>query len=149
MFQEFPLPPHLFVYAYEDVLFCNLLYETLAAELESQGLLELTFALSQQRSVPASVPFRPIRALIALADSHQVVCLEDPSTGLHPLPEGILNAAASRDDILQFARETWLSRMGPPPKGVAGSIHAKFSKAVKLHDCWLFMILGTVLHCRD
>eukprot|EP00966_Prymnesium_polylepis_P238581 5517498-Prymnesium_polylepis.1 len=40
MFQEDPLPPHLFVYyeySYEDVLFCNLLYFCLRDLLESHA----------------------------------------------------------------------------------------------------------------
>ena len=47
-----PLTQRMFVYAYEDVTYCNRLYRRLRTELQQQGLLELTFLLSQQRAPP-------------------------------------------------------------------------------------------------
>ena len=138
MFQERPLPAHLFVYAYEDVLYCNLLYTTLRAALEERGLLELTLALSQQRCTPTYATFTPTLAHLALADATHVVCLEDINTGIHYLPSGSLEGS-SREVIRQFARETWLSQMGPPPRGVASAVHARLQRPIKLSSSWLLI----------
>ena len=41
MFEARPLPYYLFVYAYEDVTFCNRLYWRLREELQQHDLWEL------------------------------------------------------------------------------------------------------------
>jgi hypothetical protein len=137
MFQERPLPSHLFVYAYEDVLFCTLLYDEMAKQLKEQGLLELAFSLSQQRCRPASTPPADLTFLVLL-DSTHMVCLENTSTLQHSLPCGVL-ASTEREDIRCFARDTWSAVMGPPPKGVAGSVHARLQKTIYLNESKLLI----------
>ena len=137
MFQERPLPSHLFVYAYEDVLFCTLLYDEMAKQLKEQGLLELAFSLSQQRCRPASTPPADLTFLVLL-DSTHMVCLENTSTLQHSLPCGVL-ASTEREDVRCFARDTWSAVMGPPPKGVAGSVHARLQKTIYLNESKLLI----------
>ncbi len=56
MFEAAPLPLHLFVYAYEDVLYCNKLYKAQRQALQSRGLSELNRALSIGRAPPRALP---------------------------------------------------------------------------------------------
>ena len=137
MFEQRPLPPHLFVYSYEDVLFCNELYRTMRAALLERDLMSLTMALSIQRCPPISVENgRELPISLALVDADSVLCLESPA-GEAYLPTGAALADSSRESIKAFAREHWVREMGLPPKGVASAIHARLQVPTKLGRTWL------------
>ena len=57
MFRERPLPPHFFVYAYEDVIHCNRLYLELRRQLIARELLEYVHMKSQQICPPLSAGY--------------------------------------------------------------------------------------------
>ena len=145
MFNQRPLPLHLFTYSFEDVLYCNELGEQLMSFLAKQGLLDLVFVLSQQRSPPAALPpthpsFQPTTSVaFALCDSTSVICLCHRTSGLHSLPS--LPITAIPDDVPRgkpMARYLWTTCMGPPPKKARAAVNAHVRKADRVGDTSLF-----------
>ncbi|KAL1529508.1 hypothetical protein AB1Y20_000454 [Prymnesium parvum] len=70
MFEERPLPQRLFVYAIEDVLFCNKLHSALVAALVGADRLELCLELCRLRQPESFLPethpsYVPLRSVIA------------------------------------------------------------------------------------
>ena len=146
MFEERPLPHRLFVYAIEDVLFCNKLYSSLVAALVEAGRLELCLELCRLRQpesfLPESHPSHsPLQFVVAaLVDQSSVLCLEDSSSKLLSLPS---TPFVSGDDdppdvVKRLARKACTDAMGPVPKAFAMTINQKLKRQVRLGDSLLY-----------
>jgi len=115
MFAIRPLPLEYFVYSYEDVLYCNLLFIAMRDALAKQGLLELAWALSSQRAPPAALPQDDVRyqppssVAVLLHDKTQMICLQQ-SGGSIALPCG---CATFNEDIRAQATRAWVESVGP------------------------------------
>ena len=95
MFQEWPLPESLFVYAYEDVTYLGALYRKMQRELTTDGAYELVLEYTRQRCVPAKQKDAPPDLLvIALTDGQSVVGLERMASSRCP-PKPSLERRAS------------------------------------------------------
>ncbi|MDC0525706.1 hypothetical protein OAO87_01810 [bacterium] len=148
LWDQRPLSTKHFIYAYEDVTYCNQLYLRLYSVLSGLGLLELVFTLSQQRAPPVSLPRHhacyapPTHVSIAVVDRfNRVVCLQDRTNGLCSLPTVRLGGRAL--DLVsskQAAKDMWASVMGPPPKihALRAAINARLRKAVRVGDTLLY-----------
>ena len=157
MWEQRPLILRHFVYAYEDVTYCNRLYRRQRAALKDSGMLELVEALSQQRSPPVALPAHhrffqpPTHAAIALIDhSGHVFCIQRKSDGSCLLPEAAFVRASSTAQAHQYkeeARLIWAKLMGPPPKLVRAVINARLRKAVRVRDTLLYV--GVVPESHD
>ena len=153
MFNRRPLSRKHFVYSYEDVTYCNRLYERMQRELRLQDLVELTQVLSQQRvpsnrvdiSNPSAYPLN-LRIAVALVDTTAVVCLHAEDTGLHLLPSvAVTDISPVAQTVKQYAQHAWAVSMGPPPKGVAAAVNARPRRPVQIGDTLLF--IATVGSC--
>ena len=153
MFEVYPLPYHLFVYAYEDVTYGTALFRIQRAELEKRGIMELQHSLSAMRVPPRSLPtphrsFAPARNFaIALVDDAHIVCLRHRESDSLEIPmqarveDNIVNAL----DLKRLAGEMWSRLMGAPAKGVACAVKSRLQKPVRFRlthgedDCLLFL----------
>ena len=94
MFEPRPLPEHLFVYAYEDVLFLPALYERLSLLLRRRGSTALWGAFTLGRCPPRSLEpgsrgyLRPSKLAVAITDGHEVICIHDDTSRDICLPSG-------------------------------------------------------------
>ena len=160
MFTERPFPYRLFRYAYEDVLHCNALYRAMRTTLLDRGLLELTFALSANRTPP--ICLKPVSALyqpptslaIALVDSTHVICLRHRRSGLFSLPVGSFTHTSSPDASAhtpkQQGRTLWASLMGAPPKPTNITVNSHLQKPVRLgHHLLLLGVLPKGTTTKD
>ena len=148
LWDQRPLSTRNFIYAYEDVTYCNRLYSRLCAVLREQGVLELVFALSQQRVPPVSLPRYhvqykpPLRVALALVDRfNRVICLQDRVSGLCSLPSAAFEGRLTDlSQAKQFAKEMWTAVMGAPPKsyGLRAAVNARLRKAVRIGDTLLY-----------
>ena len=146
MFNKRPLEYKLFVYSYEDVIFCNRLFEAQRSLLQDRGLLELCFEFSGLRAPPRSLPvshpsYLPAgRVAIALVDASSVVCLQSLTTGLCSLPEDVLPGYDPIDPqkLRPLASEVWRFKMGTPPRYVRQAVNAKLQKPIRIGDTLLF-----------
>ena len=150
MFEKRPLPEHLYVYSYEDVLHCGRLYEVMRKALVARGLLELAFTLSQGRCPPLSLPpgharaIRPQRAAIALVDRDYVICLRGVDEQCS-LPVGQICETDGRPrSYTREAQRIWRDIMGKPPRHAAQAIGAHMRKPIRLGEALLF-----VAHMQD
>lgn len=154
MFEEDPLPVYLFVYAYEDVVYCNQLYRVQRAALETRGLTALATTLSDGRAPPRALPpahsacMRPTSLAVALVDGSKIVCLRNRVSGRLSLPLGPIplhKGYPTHVDFKRHAAALWARVVGPPPKGVAAAINARLQKPMRLAgvspsgDCVLFV----------
>ena len=106
MFQEWPLPLSLFVYAYEDVTYLGLLYRRMARELRSEGLLGLVMDCTRQRCISlGSGPDPPTSVVIGLTDGDSVICLES-SRGFS-LPSARIEGTEGTAVLKELARKAW------------------------------------------
>ena len=119
MFDVRPLSERLFVYAHEDVKFCNRVYLELRSRLEKRGLVDLAFALSQQRCPPLALPREhpdcalPNRIAIALSDAECVLSLLSES-GEHSLPSKEVTPSGGPKEWRAAAMTIWKEVMGAP-----------------------------------
>lgn len=145
IFLRRPIHPHLFVYAYEDVVFCGALYQRQVQELRKEGIHELACTLSQQRCPPDHLPKihpahrAPTRAVFCLVDPNSVICIREPDTGTLYLPSSpLLPAKASGPESTWKRRisAAWERVMGVPPKGggVRQAIRAHMQKGFRVGD---------------
>lgn len=158
MFEQRPLPLHIFIYAYEDVTFCNLLYRCLSSALRQNGIFELASTLSQQRAPHSTLPRKVMNCAddtqiaVALCDKRgHLICLTDCS-GAAFLPS--LPLSSCRDNVIkhrsdeakQIARCVWIAFMGLPSKGgVATAVNSRLRKPVQLGN--FLLLVTTVPSC--
>ena len=137
-----PVTEQLFVYAYEDVTYCNLLATSLRTTLQSQGLWDLVLTLSLQRTPPRGLPpahalySPPVTGAVALMDaSGRVLCRRQG--GSLSLPAGPLGALNAKEE----ARRIWRELMGEPPKALSlrCAINSRMRKGVLIGDTLLFV----------
>ena len=135
-----PLTQRMFVYAYEDVTYCNRLYRRLRTELQQQGLLDLTFLLSHQRAPPYTLPnthsaFIPqSRVAVALCDQQgRVLCLRDGARKLS-LPSKAIVGVQSALEHKAAARALWLEQVGFAETATRVAINARLRKAVRIGE---------------
>ena len=112
LFDERPLPYHLFVYAYQDVTYCCRLYRAMRALLAERCLEQLCYAVSATRAPAACRPVADT-AVVAVHDATHVLVLRDLRTGLLELPSGLVpgGVVPSRES----AQEMWEQLLGLPP----------------------------------
>ena len=140
MFEEEPLPIHLFVYAYEDVVFLGALYATLKDRLQGCGKGELHHSLTQCRIPPRALPqghpgFQPAeRIAVAVLDHQHVVCVQSKADAVYTLPIADIGKNTTRTHIglKKRASEIWSATMGKPPKHVAAAVNAKLRSPTRL-----------------
>ena len=168
IFLRRPIHPHLFVYAYEDVVFCGALYQRQVQELRKEGIHELACTLSQQRCPPDHLPKihpahrAPTRAVFCLVDPNSVICIREPDTGTLYLPSSpLLPAKASGPESTWKRRisAAWERVMGVPPKGggVRQAIRAHMQKGFRVGDALVFQavipdcvaIIGALANASD
>ena len=149
-----PLGQRLFVYAYEDVVFCNALYVAQRNQLRAQGLLELTFALSAQRCPPAALPVTfgrhaPVTNIaVALIDlDGRVLCTRDCGNSELSLPQGLSTSATTVNESKARASEIWREIMGPPGREVKIAVNSRLRKGVRVGDTMLYV--GTIRNLAD
>ena len=155
MFNQRPLPGHLFVYAYQDVVYCNKAYQHMCAELRRQDLYELAFVTAQARSPAYTISLREpalypadTRIVVALVDPSSVVCLCHKETRVCSLPTARASDITPITTVVkQLAQHVWAAQMGPPPKGVAAAVHARPRKPMQVGGTLL--ITATVLSCTQ
>ena len=132
MFATRPLPYTYFVYAYEDVVFCNKAYVAMKSALEQQGLLDIVLELSALRAPPLALHpshaayEHPIHLSIVVRDASHLLCLQG-SDGHLTIPHTGYDPAVT--DKRWHARETWLKTMG---SGLSGAVANKMRKAVRI-----------------
>ena len=141
-----PLTPKLFVYSYEDVTYCNLLYLRLSAQLSELGLSDLCKQLSQQRAplraLPLSHPLHTpaIYVTIALVDDLQrVLCIrrsDGDSDELPCLPLSGQRVVSAQKDA---ARQMWVDVMGAAPKSVRSAVTNRLRKGTRIGDSMLYL----------
>ena len=157
MFEPRPLAFHLFVYAYEDVLYLVRAYLELKRLLEQRGIFELWGALSALRCPPftlSSSQFtRPTKIVVAVTDGTGALVLRDPSTDGVSLPCGELSLMDWKNGPSSYrvrARQIWQHHMGNGKKGSSGLrtvVNARLQKSVRIGDTLL--IRGTVASCSE
>ena len=146
-----PLTRRLFVYAYEDVIYCNRLATVMRAQLVKMGLWELTLALSLQRAPPAALSPQhvlytpPLRVAVALVDeADRVLCRRDGN--LLSLPSG----PATGFNLKNCAQQMWRQVMGAVPKAHAlrSVISNRMKKGVRIGNTMLFQCnVSSVVDC--
>ena len=119
MFNKRPLSLEHFVYSAEDVENCIELFNVMSQALRDRGLLELVFALSDDRCSPDRPEGRSKAGLaIAIVDSVSVVCIENVASGELELPSSSFDPrglqAFQARDVKEFLREAWVNCMGAP-----------------------------------
>lgn len=143
MFEVFPLPYHLFVYAYEDVTLLSKLYAVLKSRVDMSYISEITASLTEIRIPPRVLPrehpnFQPVtRVAIALADSRFVVCLRDTRTSRIRLPVTEIEVPTvelTHKALKQRASLMWASVMGKAPKHVAAAVTSQLRKPIRIAD---------------
>ena len=143
-----PLPEHMVVYAYEDVMHCNHLFRRMRATLQDQGLFELVCTLSQQRAPPIALHHNDWRsrpaarvAIAVIDDAGRVLCLQSVGDGLCSLPSAEFGPAGplvEPSQAKQFAKDAWAAVMGRPPKALRAAVNARMRKAVRVGDTLLY-----------
>ena len=120
MFSWRPLPYNYFLYAYEDVAYCNQLYLVMRTALAARNLLELSLAHSAQRAPPLSLAPNdsryqpPSDIAITLRDQYSVLLLQH-SSGSASFPSGEFSEENPFDQRIT-ALDIWRKLLGPPPK---------------------------------
>ena len=155
MFNKRPLPAHLFVYAWEDVVFCGRAYWSMLRELKKQDMVQLAFATAQVSNAACAVTIAQpslypaeLRIAVALVDETSVVCLRNTQTRECTLPNALATEiTAITSTVKQFAQYVWLAQMGQPPKGVAAAVNARPRRPVQLGNVLLFV--ATITSCTD
>ena len=159
LFQARPLPPDHFVYAYEDVLYCNHLYLQLRKALQLRGFLEYVMTRSQQicppysldAALPTSKP--PTRVTVVLCDGSHAVCLRELSTKVLSFPWKSLDMDSfgrptlphDKGALRKTAIALWRVLMGPPPKPANMAINSRLQKAVRVGD--FYVLIGICDEC--
>lgn len=152
LWDQRPLTKRMFIYAYEDVTYCNRLYRRLKSVLQQQGLLELVFQLSRQRAPPFTLkqspkprvqpdesagakmqPPAPAMLAVALCDQQgRVLCVRDERRQLS-LPYGeVGDKTSSPLEHKAEVREFWNATMGFTSSEVRMAVNARLRKAVRV-----------------
>ena len=120
MFDKRPLPYYLFVYSYQDVVYCCDLYRAMLARLEERALADLCYAVSASR---APVECRQLvdSPVIAVHDGTHVVALRNVRTNLLELPASV--GFGSSPPTREEARDMWMELMGLPPPHLRKMAH--------------------------
>ena len=145
LWERRPLHYNLFVYAYEDVLQCNLLARVLRSLLRECGQWQLCLALSSGRGPPSVLHKQhpqyapPTHVAIALQDHTRVVCLQNARTNICSMPIGALLPGELHGDLRCAARRVWTQVMGAPPPGASQAINSRLQKPIRLGDTLLFV----------
>ena len=140
-----PLTKRMFIYAFEDVTYCNRLYQRLRSVLQQQGLLELVFQLSRQRAPPYTLKsspgqrvqsLMPAKLAVALCDQHgRVLCVRDEQRQLSLPHRGFKASSAETISPLECkaeVRDFWNATMGFADSEVRMAVNARLRKAVRV-----------------
>ena len=156
MFEPRPLAAHLFLYAYEDVIYLVRAYFQMRDLLGRLGFQELWRALSELRCPPVSLPAQltqyrhASRIVVAITDGANVVCLRDTLTGETTLPSAAIDPSRWSEDGSTFksvARSLWQECFGFDRKCTTGikQAVARLRKPVRIGDTLL--TIGIVSSC--
>ena len=145
LWDQRPLTVRLFTYAYEDVTYCNQLYERLSSLLRQQGMLELTFALSRQRCPPITLSLKhpqcepPEWVAVALCDlKGRVLCEQESGSRQYRLVRTRIECVQEPLPLKRAAQEAWSIRMGSAVKSVDISVRVRLRKATRVGDSLLY-----------
>ncbi|MDC0525350.1 DNA (cytosine-5-)-methyltransferase [bacterium] len=156
MFQQRPLPEHLFVYAYEDVLYLSMLYHRLSQILRQRGSFALWSTLSSGRAPPLSLPLgsrhyrNPTTVTIAITDGTELICIKDEQ-GVS-LPSGLFTQEellGANHSYKAASLRVWSELFSKPSKTVSGlhlAVNSRLRTPVRLGDTLL--AVGIVPSCR-
>jgi hypothetical protein len=155
MFEPDPLPYHLFVYAYEDVLFLDALYKAQSKALKARNIENIHQNFCLLRSPPRALPrehpaFGPAcKIAIAVTDSQFVVCLASKTESYNNLPSDLIEAPSPSQThtyLKKQASTIWARVMGKAPKYVAAAVNAKLRSPIRFAaECGDYLVYEAVV----
>ena len=131
IFAERPLPPHLFTYAYQDVVYCPDLYRAMWTALAARQLLDLALSTSARN---CCIPLRSsqhneptILASVAIFDGTSVIAMQS----LQGVPVLLSSTVSSTGDARRAARTAWTPLRPFLPQPLLTAL-ARLGKAVRV-----------------